>query len=90
MMLLFMPMLLLSGAFFPQDGAHPVMSALMAINPLTYGVASLRYAFYGTEHDVTAGLPAPALSLAITIAFGAITFALGTFLVLRRTARNVV
>ena len=90
MMLGFMPMLLLSGAFFPSDGAHPVMSVLMALDPLTYGVAALRYAFYGTGHSVTQELPGPLLSLAVTVAFGAATMALGTLLVLRRTARNVV
>jgi ABC-2 type transport system permease protein len=90
MMLLFMPMLLLSGAFFPADGAHPVMSVLMALDPLTYGVALLRYAFYGTGHEVTQSLPSPMLCLAVSVLFAAATFSLGTWLVLRRTARNAI
>ncbi len=88
MMLLFMPMLLLSGAFFPMDGVHPVMEALMTINPLTYGLASLRYALYGVESGVTAGLPDMGLCLGITVAFAFSMFMLGTLITLRRTARD--
>ncbi len=43
MTLLLMPMLLLSGAFFPAAGAHPILAWLMVLNPLSYGVAALRY-----------------------------------------------
>ena len=88
MMLLFMPMLLLSGAFFPMDSVHPVMHVLMTINPLTYGLGALRYALYGTDSTVTAGLPGFALCLTVTLAFALLTFALGTMVTLRRTTRD--
>ena len=87
MMVFLMPMLLLSGAFFPASGAHPVMAWIMTFNPLTYPVALLRHAFYGTG-EATAGLPGLGLSLAVTVAFAAATFALGTAAVLKRTARD--
>lgn len=88
MMLFLMPMLLLSGAFFPAAGAHPVMEVLMAIDPLTYGVAALRYAFYGVDHATVADLPSPALCVGVTVGFAVTMFALGTAVVLRRTARD--
>ncbi|MHC5064535.1 MAG: ABC transporter permease [Planctomycetota bacterium] len=87
MMLFLMPMLLLSGAFFPAAGAHPVMAFLMAANPLTYGVAALRYAFYGAGTDATAALPAQWLCLLVTAAFAFATFSLATWVVLRRSSR---
>ncbi len=88
MMVFLMPMLLLSGAFFPAVGSHPVMEFLMTANPLTYGVAALRYAFYGMDHAAVADLPSLALCLTVTAAFALTTFALGTAVVLRRTARD--
>ncbi len=85
MMVLLMPMLLLSGAFFPADGAHPVMGVLMAANPLTYGVGALRHSLYGADID---GIPSMAICLSLTVLFALGTFALGTLVVLRRTARD--
>jgi ABC-2 type transport system permease protein len=82
MMVFLMPMLLLSGAFFPAQG-------LMAVNPLTYAVSLLRHALHAGT-DATAGLPSIALCLAVTVAFAFGSFALGTRIVLRRTARDAV
>jgi ABC-2 type transport system permease protein len=87
MMVVFMPMLLLSGAFFPLEGAHPIMKWLMIVDPLTYGVAALRWAVFGSG-EATAALPGPWLSIAITAAFAALTFALATAAVLRRSVRD--
>jgi ABC-2 type transport system permease protein len=42
MNLVLFPMWLLSGAIFPLAGAHPVFQWLGKINPLSYGVTSLR------------------------------------------------
>ena len=83
------PMLLLSGAFFPAAGTHPVLGVLMAVNPLTYGVALMRHALYGAG-EATAGLPGVALSAAVTVLFAVGMFWLGTAVVLRRTARDAV
>jgi ABC-2 type transport system permease protein len=88
-MVFLMPMLLLSGAFFPAEGTHPVLGVLMAVNPLTYGVALLRHALYGAS-EATAGLPGVGLSAAVTVLFAVGTFWLGTAVVLRRQARDAV
>ena len=88
MMVLFMPMLLLSGAFFPADGAHWVMKWLMVVNPLTYGVGALRHTLYMDSPEAVAGLPELSTCLAVTAGFAFAMFALGTRITLRRTARD--
>jgi ABC-2 type transport system permease protein len=76
MNLLLVPMWLLSGAFFPLTGAPVWLEALMRANPLTYGVALLRYAFYGASGEaLRGGLPGPALSLGVTLAVAVLAFA---------------
>jgi len=80
MMLLLMPMWLLSGAFFPTSGSG--LNWLIRLNPLTYGVAGLRYLLYWNAPDgvraqmaESLGLPAPWLCVVVTLAFCIITFA---------------
>lgn len=70
-----MPMWLLSGSFFPVSGAPAWLAVLMRINPLTYGVAALRWAFYGPAASLGRGLPGPAVSLAVTLGAGLLAFA---------------
>jgi ABC-2 type transport system permease protein len=65
MNLLLVPMWLLSGALFPASGASGWVQALMAVNPLTYGVAAIRTAFYGS----TADGPGLAASLGVLVAW---------------------
>ncbi|HEX5052269.1 MAG TPA: ABC transporter permease [Planctomycetota bacterium] len=86
MMLFLMPMLLLSGAFFPMETAHPLLSWVRFVNPMTYGVGALRHAFQGP----VAGVPSFTVCLLGTFAFAAATFLLGTFVVTRRSARDAV
>ncbi len=88
MMVLFMPMLLLSGAFFPMSDAHPAMEVLMQINPLTYGLGALRHALYQGDAAVTRDLPPATVCLIVTVLFAVVTFTLGTLVTLRRTARD--
>lgn len=88
MMLVLMPMWLLSGAMFPVQGAHPVLGAVMAANPLTYGVAALRRAFYSGDATILHGLPSAGLALGITVAFAAVAFLLAVLVTLRRTVRD--
>ncbi|HEX9941092.1 MAG TPA: ABC transporter permease [Thermoanaerobaculia bacterium] len=71
------PMWLLSGSFFPLSGAPRWLAALMRLNPLTYGVAALRWALYGTAASLGSGLPGPGLSLGLTLALGLAAFAAG-------------
>lgn len=84
MMLVLMPMLLLSGAFFPMQGAHPAMAWIMALDPLTYGVGLLRHTLQGEIE----GVPSLPVCLGVTAAFAAVTFGLGTWVVTRRSARD--
>jgi len=48
-------MWLLSGAFFPAESASPFIKPLMVINPLTYGMTSLKTAMNGVT-DISAFL----------------------------------
>lgn len=87
MMVFLMPMLMLSGAFFPATGAHPILAWIMALNPLSYGVALLRHALGGV--DAAAG-PSLALSLGVTAGFAVLTFLLAQAVVKARSSRDAV
>lgn len=80
MNLFLIPMWLLSGAFFPLSGAPAWLRAVMAANPLTYGVAALRR---GLTPAAAEGLPSLALSAAVTAGFAAATVALSSWVVVR-------
>jgi ABC-2 type transport system permease protein len=82
MNLFLIPMWLLSGSFFPVEGAPAWLRALMAVNPLTYGVAALRRALGGG----TEALPTLGLSCAVTAAFAVAMFAAATAVVARMPA----
>lgn len=77
MNLFLIPMWLLSGAFFPIDGAPPWLRLTMALNPLTYGVAALRRALGGA---VPAWM-SPSLSFGVTVLFAAVMFAVAVAVV---------
>ncbi len=72
MNLLLMPMWLLSGALFPASGAAGWLRWVMMVNPLTYGVAVLRYSLHLSQPE---DLPSRAMSLGITLLFGLGAFA---------------
>jgi ABC-2 type transport system permease protein len=74
-----MPMWLLAGSFFPAGGVPFWLGALMRVNPLTYGLASLRWALYG------AAAPAPVPALVVTLLAGAAAF--GACLLVTRGGR---
>jgi ABC-2 type transport system permease protein len=79
MNLFLIPMWLLSGAFFPVDGAPAWLRWAMAVNPLTYGVAALRRALGGTVPAWTS----PSLSIAVVVAFAVVMFAAAVAVVVR-------
>ena len=83
MNLVLVPMWLLSGAFFPLTGAPFWLSALMRVNPMTYGVAALRWVLYGPSASLGEGLPGPGVSIAATLAVGAAAFAADLFVTRR-------
>jgi ABC-2 type transport system permease protein len=74
MNLLLIPMWLLCGAVFPASGAPGWLRAVIAVNPLTYGLSAVRWSIYGNEVASTMGLPGFALSVGVTVVFGALMF----------------
>ena len=84
MMLFLMPMLLLSGAFFPIEQAHWLISWIRHVNPMTYGLGALRHALHGAAP----GCPSFMVCMVGTVVFAVATFLLGTYVVTRRSARD--
>ncbi len=80
-----MPLWLLSGAFFPAAGAPGWLRALIACNPLTYGVAAFRRTLYPQGGPALQGIPALALSVGVSLLFAAVSFA-GALVLARRPA----
>jgi ABC-2 type transport system permease protein len=79
MMVFLLPMWLLSGAFAP--AGNNWISWIIRFNPLTYATALLRYLLYwgadSTAQDAAwRGLPGVGLSIAVTLGFVIVTFAL--------------
>jgi ABC-2 type transport system permease protein len=72
MNLLLFPMWLLSGAVFPPTGAAGWIQAIMAINPMTYGVSALRAILSNAGAVDATGVVGPLSVLAL---FGLLTLA---------------
>jgi ABC-2 type transport system permease protein len=79
MNLFLLPMWVLSGAFFPVEGASSWLSWLMVINPLTYGMAGLRQAIYWAEPLDQTALPEMGLCVVITLGFAVLTLVLAVW-----------
>jgi ABC-2 type transport system permease protein len=73
-----MPMWLLSGAFFPAEGAPAWLAWVIRLNPLTYSVAGLRHLLYLGAANVTADLPSLTFCAAVNLAMAALWFYLAT------------
>lgn len=71
MSFLTMPLVLLSGAFFPISDLPPWLSGLVHLNPLTYGVEAIRYFLLGQS-----SIPV-FVCLAVTAVFSAVMLWLG-------------
>ena len=91
MNLFLMPMWFLSGALFPVAGAWRALQLVMLVNPLTYGLAALRRAVYWNEPGgaAAAGVPGLALSLAVSVLFAVIMFALASAIAAGRTKADL-
>lgn len=74
MSLLLFPMWLLSGAFFPQQGSG-WLQWIIAINPLTYGVAALRRVMSDPQSAAVADLPSMTVCLTVIAAFAVLCVA---------------
>lgn len=87
MMLFLLPMWLLSGSFFPGQGAPTWLAWIIKLNPLTYGVASVRRLLYLGAGDKVAqyGADVPELgfSLAVTVVFGLVMMSWATWVATR-------
>ncbi|MHB8382918.1 MAG: ABC transporter permease [Candidatus Binataceae bacterium] len=83
MNLILLPIWILSGAFFPAEGAPVILAWTMRLNPLTYGMSALRQGLYLGEPGMISQLPAMRFSVAISIGFG-----LAAFIVASRVARR--
>jgi ABC-2 type transport system permease protein len=86
MNLILIPIWLLSGAFWPQQGAPAVLGWLMRVNPLTYGVAALREALYMGQGGGIGSLPNFVLSTVVACVFAAVTYILAVRVANRATA----
>lgn len=81
MNLFLIPMWLLSGSFFPREGAPFWLSLLMQLNPLTYGVAALRRTLYSAGSASLESLPSLSNAVGITVVFGIFFFVVCLMLV---------
>ena len=84
MNLFLIPMWLLSGAVFPAAGAPGWLQWVIRLNPLTYGVAAVRWSMYGTRDYLTMGGPDPALAVGIVAVFGLVMFVAALVVTSRR------
>jgi ABC-2 type transport system permease protein len=80
-----LPMWLLSGAFFPMD-VGGWLGWIIAINPLTYGVAGLRY--YLQNVDVAAA--PPSLCWIVSLAFAGMLLAADCWIAGKRTTGDLL
>jgi ABC-2 type transport system permease protein len=83
--LFLIPLWLLSGALFPVSGASGWLRAVMELNPLTYGVESLRVLLY----PASPRLSSLTASMSTLILFALFMFGLAFILASRRTTKPV-
>ena len=88
MSIFLMPMWLLSGAFFPGEGAG-WLTWIIRLNPLTYGVAGLRRLLYSGSLPVTDSLPSLPMCIVVTAGCTAFCFFACVCFVSRPMTRNV-
>lgn len=88
MSLVLFPLWVLSGAVFPPHGLHPIMAAILRVNPVTYAVAGLRRAMHDGLLPPGSGLSGsgPVLELAVLGAAAAAMVALAVWVSARRPA----
>lgn len=79
-----MPLWLLSGALFPAAADSWVRFAVL-VNPVAYGTAAVRRAFYGNAADF-ALLPSYGTAMAVSVAFAVLMFVWSVWLVRRKRA----
>jgi len=75
-----LPLWLMSGTLFSQESAQGLVYWLMKLNPLTYGLAALRYGFYPPGSPWLSGLPNEGFCYLVTLVAGLVLFA-GCFVI---------
>ena len=88
MNLFLIPLWFLSGALFPVQGAWKGLQIVMAVNPLTYGLAAIRRAIYWNESG-NATMPSLAMSLGVSVAFSIAMFVVAAAIASRRTRADL-
>jgi daunorubicin resistance ABC transporter membrane protein len=84
-MTLLVPLWIVSGAMFPASPDHPVLGAVMRVNPIAYAVSATRRALSGP--DAPGALPGSAgRDLVVLLAFAAVNVAIATLASRRRGA----
>jgi len=73
------PIFMLSGVFFPIDGAQLILQVAMLADPMFYGVELLRWCLLGTGSSLL-GPFGWLISLAVVTGFNALMIGLGTYL----------
>jgi ABC-2 type transport system permease protein len=89
MSVLLFPMLLLSGAFFP-DHSTSWVTFLSRFNPLTYGVAGLRHYLHFGDLSMVKELPSLPMCWAISVVFAIVTVALSWRIAGTRTTGDLL
>jgi ABC-2 type transport system permease protein len=84
-----LPMWLLSGAFFP-SGQSGWLGWIVALNPLTYGVAGLRRLLQYTQQDVLQAVPPLPVCWLVTVLFAMTTLSLACFVARTRTSGDLL
>ncbi|RPI26418.1 MAG: multidrug ABC transporter permease [Acidobacteria bacterium] len=87
MNLVLIPLWLLSGALFPPAGASKWVQWIMAVNPLTYGLALLRRGLYWSESDPAGYSPQIPVSAAVTLVCVVLTMFFSTRVIRPETGK---
>lgn len=82
-----MPMLVLSGAFFPLSGSAGVVRWLTYANPMTYAVSLMRHAIYAGGTEVVSPVTGLGASLGLTLLFAAAMVGMSCAVASRETAK---
>ncbi len=88
MNLVLLPMLILSGAFFPPAGSAGWLRAIITCNPMTYAVDLIRHClYYHHESPIVSSGSSFMMSLAVSVGFAAFTFFLAISSVTKESAK---
>ena len=82
MNLFLMPLWLLSGAFFPYEGASPILQWTILLNPVSYAVSAIRTSLYFPNIPSSPLLPWP-LCLLVSTVFAALVIGFAVYRIRR-------